>query len=67
MLNHLYEGKFCCASMESAQRDSRWLLDYDPEDKSHFMIQNWPHTSNIFVFFYCPWCAKDIRPDEFKE
>lgn len=66
MINQLYDGKFCCTSMESAVRDNRWMFDYDPDDKEYYMVMVWPFEANHFVFFYCPWCATDIKPKSMK-
>jgi len=63
MMNELYKGDFCCISMEDAVRDDRWMVDYDHEGKSHFMMQVWPYNANKFIFFFCPWCGKGLKPE----
>ena len=61
MKNFEYDGEFCCATMTHAQRDPRWMVDYDDDFKTHFIVMLWPGSDQLH-FSFCPWCGKNIRP-----
>lgn len=64
--NFEYEGDYCCSTMDHAQRDDRWRIDYDPKKKAYFTPMQWPN-NDLLIFNYCPWCGTLIRSPIYDE